>query len=182
MRVFFDYFINFYAVWIILAFVIGFFFPNAFMWFTYGNWMTWALATVMLCMGLTLKVEDFISLFRTPKVVVVAAVVHYTVMPLSGLLIVKIMNLPTEFAVGLLLLASCPAGTASNMIAYIARANVALSVISTAVSTLLAIVMTPLLTKLLAGQYVHVDAWSMFLHVIQIVLIPVSLGVISIYC
>ena len=87
------------------------------------------------------------------------------------------MNLPVEFSVGLILLACCPAGTASNMIAYIARANVALAVISTAVSTLLAIVMTPLLTKFFAGHLVYVNGWELFFQVIQLVLIPVALGV-----
>ena len=170
-----EWFINLYAVWIVLSFVIGYFFPEAFLWFTHGNLMTWALALVMLGMGLTLKVEDFRALFRMPRTVVLAAISQYTVMPLSGWLIAYLLGLPTEFAVGLILVACCPGGTASNMIAYIGRANVALSVISTAVSTLLGIVMTPVLCKLLAGQFVPVDAWGMFMNVVQVVLIPVAL-------
>lgn len=172
-----EWFINLYAVWIVLSFVIGYFFPEAFLWFTHGRLMTWALALVMLGMGLTLKVEDFRALFRMPRTVVLAAISQYTVMPLSGWLIAHLLGLPTEFAVGLILVACCPGGTASNMIAYIGRANVALSVISTAVSTLLGIVMTPVLCKLLAGQFVPVDAWGMFMNVVQVVLIPVALGV-----
>lgn len=177
MKKIFEWFINLYAIWIITAFAIGFFYPQAFMWFTKGSWMTWALALVMLSMGLTLKVEDFKSLFQAPKVVVIAAVSQYTIMPLSGWLIATLMGLPAEFAVGLILVASCPGGTASNLIAYIGRANVALSVIATAVSTILGIVMTPMLTKLLAGQFVYVDAWGMFLNVLQVVLLPVVAGV-----
>ena len=172
-----EWFINLYAVWIVLSFGIGYFFPEVFLWFTHGNLMTWALALVMLGMGLTLKVEDFRALFRMPRTVVLAAISQYTVMPLSGWLIAHLLGLPTEFAVGLILVACCPGGTASNMIAYIGRANVALSVISTAVSTLLGIVMTPVLCKLLAGQFVPVDAWGMFMNVVQVVLIPVALGV-----
>lgn len=177
MKKFFEWFINLYAIWIILAFVIGYFYPEAFMWFTRGSWMTYALAIVMLSMGLTLRIEDFKSLFKTPRAMMVAALAQFTVLPLSGWLIATTMGLPTEFAVGLIILACCPAGTASNMIAYIARANVALSVMSTAISTILGIFMTPLLTKLFAGQLVHVDALAMFLDVIKIVLIPVTLGV-----
>ena len=172
-----EYFINLYALWVILAFVVGYFYPQAFIWFTKGNYMTYALALVMLCMGLTLKVEDFTELFRTPKVVLIAAMAQYTILPVSAWFITKLMNLPVEFSVGLILLACCPAGMASNMIAYIARANVALSIISTAVSTMLAIVMTPLLTKFFAGQLVYVNGWALFFQVIQLVLIPVLLGV-----
>ena len=172
-----EWFINLYAVWIVLSFVIGYFHPGAFLWFTRGSLMTWALALVMLGMGLTLRVEDFRALFRMPRTVVLAAISQYTIMPLSGWLIAYLLGLPTEFAVGLILVACCPGGTASNMIAYIGRANVALSVISTAVSTLLGIVMTPVLCKLLAGQFVPVDAWGMFISVVQVVLIPVALGV-----
>ena len=177
MKKLIEYFINLYAVWIILAFVVGFYYPQTFLWFTKGSYMTWALALVMLCMGLTLKVEDFTTLFRAPRVVLVAALSQFTILPLSGWLIARLMHFPVEFSVGLILLACCPAGTASNMIAYIARANVALSVISTAVSTLLAIVMTPLLTMFFAGQLVYVNGWEVFFHVVQIVLIPVLLGV-----
>ncbi|MGN0092481.1 MAG: bile acid:sodium symporter family protein, partial [Alistipes sp.] len=101
----------------------------------------------------------------------------YTVMPLSGWLIAALMGLPPELAVGLILVACCPGGTASNMIAYIGRASVALSVVSTAVSTLLGIVMTPVLCKVLAGHIVDMDAWGMFCDVIKIVLVPVAAGV-----
>jgi len=172
-----EYFINLYALWIILTYVIGFFYPQAFIWFTKGNYMTYALALVMLCMGLSLRVEDFTALFRTPKVVLLASLAQFVILPLSAWLITRLMNLSVEFSVGIILIACCPAGMASNMLAYIARANVALSVISTAVSTLLAIVMTPLLTKLYAGQLVYVNGWELFFQVIQLVLMPVILGV-----
>ena len=177
MRKIVDWFINLYAVWIICAFVIGFIAPEVFIWFTHGKLMTWALALVMLGMGLTLNLGDFKEIFRTPRVVVIAALSHYTIMPLSGWLVATLLGLPMEFAVGLILVACCPAGTASNVITYVARGSVALSVISSAVSTLLGIAMTPLLCKLLAGQLVPVDAWGMFLDVVRIVLLPVLLGV-----
>lgn len=172
-----NWFINLYAVWIVLSFVIGFYCPKVFMWFTHGNWMTAAMALVMLGMGLTLNISDFRELIRMPRAVVLGAISQYTIMPLFGWLIAKVLDLPTEFAVGLILVACCPGGTASNMIAYIGRANVALSIVMTSVSTILGIVMTPALCKLLAGQLVPVDALGMFLSVVEVVLLPVAFGV-----
>lgn len=139
--------------------------------------MTWALSLVMLCMGLSLKVSDFRELFRQPKCVVLAAISQYTVMPLAGWLIATLLKLPPELAVGFIIVATCPGGMASNLIAYIGRANLSLSVVSTAISTILGIFMTPLLTKVLAGRYVAVDVWAMLLNVARMVLLPVALGV-----
>jgi BASS family bile acid:Na+ symporter len=97
-------------------------------------------------------------------------------MPLSGYAIGRLLSLDTPFAVGLILVACCPGGTASNVVAYLARANVALSVLMTMVSTFAAIAMTPLLTRLLAGALVEVDAFGLFLSTLQVVMIPVALG------
>lgn len=171
------WFVNLCALWIILAYVIGYFWPEVFLWFSRGRWMTWALALVMLCMGLSLKLSDFADLFRQPKCVVLAAISQYTVMPLAGWLIAVALKLPAELAVGFIIVATCPGGMASNLIAYIGRANLSLSVVSTAISTLLGICMTPLLTRWLAGSYVSVDVWAMLLNVAEMVLLPVSLGV-----
>ena len=176
-----EWFINLYAVWILLSFIAGYYWPEVFLWFTKSHYMTFALALVMLSMGLTLKVQDFTALFKMPKVVLLAAVSQYSIMPLSGWMIANLLHLPTEFAVGLILVSCCPGGTASNMIAYIGRANVALSVISTAVSTILGIFMTPVLCLFLAGQMVPVDVWGMFLNVVEVVLIPVGIGVLINY-
>ncbi len=140
--------------------------------------MTYALALVMLCMGLSLKFSDFSELFKQPKLVVLAAVSQYTVMPLTGWLVATAFGLPKQFAVGLIVLACCPGGAASNLIAYIGRANLALSVVSTAVSTVLGIVMTPLLTKILAGGIIPIDCWGMLKSVFEIVFIPVMIGVL----
>lgn len=177
MKKILSWFINLCALWIILSYVIGYFWPDVFYWFSKGKWMTSALALVMLCMGLSLKLSDFAELFKQPKVVVLAAISQYTVMPLSGWAIALALGLPKELAVGFIIVACCPGGTASNLIAYIGRANLSLSVVSTAVSTILGIVMTPFLTKLLAGGYVPVDVWGMLLSVVEIVLLPVALGV-----
>jgi len=172
-----SWFINLCAFWIILSYVLGYFYPELFYWFSKGKWMTYALSLVMLCMGLSLKLSDFADLFKQPKVVVLAAISQYTIMPLSGWAIALAFGLPKELAVGFIIVACCPGGTASNLIAYIGRANLSLSVVSTAVSTILGIIMTPMLTKLLAGGYVPVDVWGMLKSVIEIVLLPVALGI-----
>jgi len=177
MKTIISWFINLCAFWIILSYVLGYFYPELFYWFSRGKWMTYALALVMLCMGLSLKLSDFAELFKQPKVVVLAAISQYTVMPLSGWAIALAFGLPKELAVGFIIVACCPGGTASNLIAYIGRANLSLSVVSTAISTILGIVMTPVLTKLLAGGYVPVDVWGMLKSVIEIVLLPVALGI-----
>jgi len=173
-----DTFVNLYPVWIISSSFIAFFYPPAFIWFK-GSFMTGALAVVMLGMGLTLRIEDFRGILTMPGAVAVGAAVQYTVMPLAALAVGKILNLESTLAVGLILVGSCPGGTASNVIAYLARANLALSVIMTTVSTILAIVATPLLTKVLAGTLIPVDAWGLFLTIVQVILVPVTVGV---YC
>jgi len=176
MKKILSWFINLYAVWIVLSFVVGYFLPESFLWCAKGNFSTYAMALVMLSMGLSLKISDFHDIFYQPKTILLAAVSQYTIMPLSGFLLAMLIGLPKEFAVGLIIVACCPGGTASNMIAYIGRANLALSVISTGVSTILGIVLTPLLTKLIADQMVPVNAWGMFFNVVKVVLLPVTIG------
>lgn len=177
MRKAINWFINLCAVWIILAYVIGYFRPEAFLWFSKGKWMTGALALVMLCMGLSLKLSDFTDLFKQPKCVILAALSQYTVMPLAGWAIAVALRMPPELAVGFIIVATCPGGMASNLIAYIGRASLSLSVVSTAISTMLGIAMTPLLTRILAGSFVEVNVWAMLLNVAEMVLLPVSLGI-----
>jgi len=102
---------------------------------------------------------------------------QFLIMPVAGWLVATVLGLDTPFAVGLMLVACCPGGTASNVVAYIARADVALSVLMTTCTTLGAVVLTPLLTKLLAGRLVEVDAWGLFLSTLQVVVLPVATGV-----
>jgi BASS family bile acid:Na+ symporter len=129
-------------------------------------------------MGLTLNVADFAAVLRLPGAVAVGFAAQYTIMPLLGWSVGKMLALPAPFAVGLILVACCPGGTASNVVTYLARGNVALSVIMTMCSTLAAVVMTPLLTGWLAGAYVPVDAWGIFLTTAQVVLAPVLAGLL----
>ncbi len=132
----------------------------------------------MLGMGVTLTVEDFKAVRSMPKPVMIGFVGQYTIMPVLGWGLGIAFDLPTEYAVGLVLVACCPGGTASNVVTFIARADVCLSVVMTACSTLAAIIMTPLLTAMLVGERVPVDALGLFMNTVQVVFIPVALGVV----
>jgi BASS family bile acid:Na+ symporter len=134
------------------------------------------LAVIMLGMGLTLTVEDFRSVLRMPRAVALGFIAQFTVMPGLGWALGRVFALETPFAVGLILVACCPGGTASNVVTYLARANVCLSVVMTMCSTFAAVFMTPLLTSWLAGTLVKVDAWGLFLSTFQVVVLPVLLG------
>lgn len=167
---------NLFPVWVLIGGVLALVEPRLFTWFR-GGAIVWGLAIIMLGMGITLSVDDFRRVLVIPRAIALGVLAQYTIMPLVGFAIATWMRLPTPFAVGLILVASCPGGTASNVVSYIARANVALSVLMTMCSTLGAIVMTPLLTRWLAGTLVPVDAWGLFLSTVQVVLLPVLLGV-----
>jgi len=132
---------------------------------------------IMLGMGITLSVDDFARVATRPGTVAAGFVAQFLIMPTAGWLVATLCDLETPFAVGLILVACCPGGTASNVVTYIARADVALSVLMTTCTTLGAVVLTPLLTKLLAGRLVEVDAWGLFLSTLQVVVLPVAAGV-----
>ena len=132
----------------------------------------------MLGMGLTLSVDDFRSVLRRPWVVGIGVVAQFLIMPLLGWSVATLFNLPPMLKLGLILVSCCPGGTASNVICYLARANVALSVLMTLCSTLAAIILTPLLTKMYASAILDVDAWAMFRSMLTIVLLPVIGGVV----
>ncbi|WP_395749079.1 bile acid:sodium symporter family protein [Prosthecobacter sp.] len=177
MTRFFNWFNNLYPVWLVTLATIAFFWPQTMLWFG-KNWIFWSLAASMLGMGLTLSLEDFKAIGRMPGSVALGFVAQYTIMPLSGWLVAEALQLDPGLAVGIILVASCPGGMASNMISYLARANVALSVLLTLASTLLAFFFTPMWTSTLAGKYVPVDAWGLCLSALQLTVAPVVLGVL----
>lgn len=167
---------NAFPVWLIVFSALAMWVPGFFTWFS-GQWIIWALTVVMLGMGVTLDGGAFRAVARDWKAVIIGLSAQYSVMPASGWLVAKALDLPPDFAVGLILVACCPGGTASNVVTYIARANVALSVVMTTCSTLAAVAMTPWLTQQMAGAYLEVDGWGMFITTLQVVVIPVMLGV-----
>src|SRR5664280_3737111 len=167
---------NLFPVWVVAGGALALGRPQWFAWFN-GDFITWGLAVIMLGMGITLNVDDFRRVLKMPRAVGIGFVAHYAIMPFLGWSIAHLLRLETPFAVGLILVACCPCGTASNVVNYIARSNVALSVLITMCSTFGAIFMTPLLTRWLAGTYVPVPAWGLFLSTVKIVLAPVIAGV-----
>lgn len=143
-----------------------------------GEYIPYLLGIVMLGMGLTIKVSDFKLIFKYPKPVIIGVVLQYTIMPLLAYLIVKTFQLPPDIAIGVLLVGCCPGGTTSNVMSYIAKANVALSVTITSISTILAPVLTPGFMYLFAREWMDVSFLSMFASVTKVVLIPILIGLL----
>ncbi|WP_051298831.1 bile acid:sodium symporter family protein [Arthrobacter castelli] len=156
--------------------VAGMLWPTAFT--GIAPWISPLLGIIMFGMGLTLTPPDFSVIAKRPIPVVIGVVAQYVVMPLTGWLIGVALGLPPELAAGVILVGCCPGGTASNVVSYLAKGDVALSVAMTSVSTVLAPLLTPLLTLWLAGTYMPVDAGSMAFSIVQIVLVPVVLGLV----
>jgi BASS family bile acid:Na+ symporter len=133
----------------------------------------------MFGMGMTLSLDDFKEVFSHPKKVFIGVFAQYLIMPLLAYLLAVALKLPDEVAVGVILVGSCPGGTSSNVMTFLAKGNTALSVAVTSVSTLLAPLLTPAITLLLASQWLPVSASSMFISVVKIVLIPIILGLVA---
>jgi BASS family bile acid:Na+ symporter len=133
---------------------------------------------ILFGMGMTLTFEDFRRVLEMPKAVVIGFGLQYTVMPVMGFSFARLFGLESEVAAGLVLIGSCPGGVASNVMAFLARANVPLSVTMTACSTLLSPLMTPLAMKLLAGRYVPIAALPMMLSILKMVILPLIVGIL----
>jgi bile acid:Na+ symporter, BASS family len=166
-----------FPLWMIAFTFVAFFEPSLISWFK-GNYITYALGIIMLGMGLTMKLDDFKLVLKKPKLILLGVTLQYTVMPASGYFLAKFFELPNPLAVGLILVSACPGGTASNVLSYIAKADVALSITLTTISTFLGIILTPLLTLILAGKYIQVNAVGLLLNTLQVILFPILLGVI----
>jgi bile acid:Na+ symporter, BASS family len=164
-----------FPVWILLGGTLALLYPPLFTWFR-GQAIVWGLAVIMLGMGVTLSVDDFKRVLTMPRAIATGFLAQFLIMPFLGWGIAHLLKLDTAFAVGLILVACCPGGTASNVVAYLARANVPLSVLMTTCTTFGAIVLTPLLTRWLAGTYLEVNGWALFQDVVKVVLAPLFLG------
>lgn len=165
-----------FAVWVLLFAGIAMYMPEAFIWLK--SYITWMLGIIMFGMGMTMSWKDFKSVLSQPKAVAIGVGAQFIVMPLLAWGLCIAFRLPAEIAIGVLLVGCCPGGTASNVIAYMAKANVALSVACTSVSTMLAPLLTPLIFYLLASQWIDIDAVAMLVSVMQVILFPIILGVI----
>ena len=162
---------------------LAFWKPATAIWFR-PQWIPLFLGIIMLSMGLSLNFTDFKRLLEIPRSIFLGVSLQYTIMPLLGYFLAHIMDLPTDYIIGFVLVACCPSGTASNVVCFIARTHVALSVSLTTCSTLLAVLMTPLLTTLLMASIssnlleakVKVDTLGLLINTLKVVVFPVFFG------
>ena len=163
-----------FPLWAILCAIVAYFSPNVFL--PVSPYTSQLLMFVMFTMGVTLSIDDFKRVVTKPKAVIICTLLHYIVMPVTALILSKLFTMRPELLVGMVLVGSVASGTASNVMIYLAKGDVALSVTISSVSTLVGVVVTPILTLLLVGTTVEVPVWKMLVHIIQIVLIPIVLG------
>lgn len=166
---------RYFAPLVVLGALVAFFVPTLAGITAYINIL---LGVVMFGMGLTLTPADFLRVLREPRGIALGVLAQFTIMPLAAFALAYAFSLPPQLAAGVILLGCCPGGTASNVIAYLARGDVPLSVSMTSVSTILAPLVTPLLMLILAGSWLPVDALALFVSILQVVLVPVVLGVL----
>lgn len=166
------------AVLVLLGTAFALFMPETASSLVKTSWVTYILGVIMFGMGLTVSVEDFKELFVRPKFVIIGILSQFIIMPLLALILVKVFNLPIALAVGVVLVGTCPGGTSSNVITYLSKGDVALSVSITSCTTLLAPFMTPLLTNLIIGKSIDIDTLGMFISIVQVVIVPIALGIL----
>ena len=166
---------TFFPLWAILLSGAAFFFSESFS--SLASWIIPLLAGVMFTMGLTLRAADFQRILRDPRPILVGVLLQFILMPLLAVVLAKMFGLSNQLTAGLVLVGCCAGGTASNVISYLARADLALSISMTVCSTLVGVVATPLLTGFYLSTTVDVDTTGMLVSIVQIVLIPVLMGV-----
>lgn len=165
-----------FAVIVVVAGAIALLTPETFA--AGGPAVSWLLALIMLGMGMTLQPRDFVTVAKRPWPLLLGVAAQYVVMPLAGYGLALALDLSPELAAGMVLVGAAPGGTASNVMVYLSRGDTALSVAMTTVSTLLAPLLTPLLVLLLADEFLPVDAGDLFVSIVQIVVVPVVVGLI----
>ncbi|MCR5757379.1 MAG: bile acid:sodium symporter family protein [Selenomonas sp.] len=164
------------AVLVVAIAVLGALHPETLTWI--GPYISWMLGIVMFGMGMTLKVADFQTVLQHPREVAIGVGAQFIIMPLVALALVKLFALPPELAIGVILVGTCPGGTASNVVAFLAKGDLALSVSMTMTTTLLAPLVTPALTYFLAGAWIDISFTAMMISIAQMVLAPVILGLL----
>ncbi len=163
-----------FALWVILFAVLGFFLPDIFKHVV--PYIVTLLGIIMFGMGLTISTDDFRELARRPHEVAIGVVAHFVIMPALAVLLTRIIPMPPEVAAGVILVGCCPGGTSSNVMTYLAKGDVALSVACTSVTTLAAPIVTPFLVWMFASQYLPVNAFAMFMSILQVIILPLALG------
>ena len=165
-----------FALWVLLFAFLAFVSPEAFL--EIRGYIPYLLGIVMFGMGITLTFNDFSEVVKHPKSVIVGVVGQFVIMPAIAFALAKLFVLPTDLAVGVILVGACPGGTSSNVMTYLAKGNTALSVACTTISTLLAPLLTPIIFYVLASQWIDIDASAMFASVLKMVLFPIFLGLV----
>ena len=165
-----------FALWVLLFAFLAFVSPEAFL--EIREYIPYLLGIVMFGMGITLTFNDFSEVVKHPKSVIVGVVGQFVIMPAIAFALAKLFVLPTDLAIGVILVGACPGGTSSNVMTYLAKGNTALSVACTTISTLLAPLLTPIIFYVLASQWIDIDASAMFASVLKMVLFPIFLGLV----
>ena len=165
-----------FALWVLLFAFLAFVSPEAFL--EIRGYIPYLLGIVMFGMGITLTFNDFSEVVKHPKSVIVGVVGQFVIMPAIAFALAKLFALPTDLAIGVILVGACPGGTSSNVMTYLAKGNTALSVACTTISTLLAPLLTPVIFYVLASQWIDIDASAMFASVLKMVLFPIFLGLV----
>ena len=164
--------------WIVLVIAaVALFWPGTCLWIQ-TKWINYLLMIVMFGMGLTMKLGDFAVVFRQPRDVIAGCLAQFIVMPLLAFGLGRVFGLSDELLVGVVLVGTCPGGTSSNVITYLSKGDTALSVGMTSINTLLAPFLTPMLTYLYLRTSVSVDVKAMFMSIIQVVIVPIGLGLL----
>ena len=165
------------AVIVLMVTAAALFIPKTGLWVSL-SWINWLLMVIMFGMGLTLKIEDFKLIFTRPKDIIIGCIAQFTIMPALAFILSAIFNLDGALTAGVVLVGTCPGGTSSNVITYLSKGDVALSVSMTSVNTILAPFFTPAITYILLSKTINVDIVSMFVSIVKIVIIPIVLGFI----
>lgn len=171
-----------FTFWVLSGTIAALFWPNLFReWngFRLNSINLYLIQIIMFAMGASLSIQDFADAVKMPRAVLIGMFLQFTIMPCLGWAIATAFGFSPEVAAGVILIGSCSGGVASNLMVFLARGNVALSVTMTACSTLMAPLMTPLLMETLAGQLIAIDFWAMMLSIINLVIIPIGGGLVA---
>ena len=171
---------KYFFIIILLAVGISLLYPNSFAWvlseYNGINIINLLLSLVLFTMGTTLRVDDFINVFKNPKEIAAGISAQYIIMPLIAFCLASAFSLDTALTVGIILVGTVPGGTASDVITFLAKGDVALSVSLTAVSTVISPILTPLITLLLIGNQIQFNPVDMFISIVEIVIVPIAIG------
>ncbi len=169
------FYTRFFGLWVLIGFIAAYFYPRVFIPLKPG--MEWFFAFTMLGIGIVLNLDELKAVLKAPGIIILGVLAQYSIMPLLAFLFTKLFSLSSAFSLGLILTGSAPGAMSSNVISYLARADVSYSVSLTTVSTFLSPVLTPFLIYILAHSYFKVNFWTMFSGILKMVVIPLSIGI-----